>query len=119
MSAAATHGDAGTPKLLAHRGLGNAQLGTDIAQVPTLCVQVGCTAGHGVVREYQCGDQSQIQPDRAAPSDRRPLTTRNRRRGRDTLGGAGCGSALSAFAAWGVTLHSQWFLFVSALCLRT
>ena len=40
---AATHGDAGTAKLLAHRGPGNAQLGTDLAQGPTLGVQVGCT----------------------------------------------------------------------------
>jgi hypothetical protein len=39
---AATHGDAGTPKLMAHRGPGNVQLGTDLAQGPTLGLQVGC-----------------------------------------------------------------------------
>jgi hypothetical protein len=41
--AAATHSDAGLAKLLAHRGPGNAQLGTDLAQGPALGVQVGCT----------------------------------------------------------------------------
>ena len=40
---AATHGDAGTLELLADRGRMNAQLGTDLAQRPTLGVQVGCT----------------------------------------------------------------------------
>jgi hypothetical protein len=40
---AATHDDAGLAKLLAHGGPGNAQLGTDLAQAPTLGVQVGCT----------------------------------------------------------------------------
>ena len=34
-TAAATHGDAGTAKLMAHGGPGNAQLGTDLAQTPT------------------------------------------------------------------------------------
>jgi hypothetical protein len=38
----ATHGDTGTAKLMAHSGPGNAQLGTDVAQGPTLDVQVGC-----------------------------------------------------------------------------
>jgi hypothetical protein len=33
-SAATTHGDAGLAKLLAHRGSGNAQLSTDLAQAP-------------------------------------------------------------------------------------
>ena len=42
-STAATHGDAGTAKLLAHGGRSDAQLGTDLAQGPTLGVQVGCT----------------------------------------------------------------------------
>ena len=40
---AATHGDAGTAKLIADRGPMNAQLGTDLAQGPALGVQVGCT----------------------------------------------------------------------------
>jgi hypothetical protein len=40
---AATHGDAGLVELLAHRGPMNAQLGTDLAQGPTLGVRVGCT----------------------------------------------------------------------------
>jgi hypothetical protein len=40
---AATHDDAGPPKLLTHGGPGNAQLGTDLAQAPTLAIQVGCT----------------------------------------------------------------------------
>jgi hypothetical protein len=39
---AATHSDAGTPKLMAHGGPGNAQLSTDLAQTATLGVQVGC-----------------------------------------------------------------------------
>ena len=39
---AATHEDAGLAKLLAHRGPGNAQLGTNLAQGPALGVQVGC-----------------------------------------------------------------------------
>jgi hypothetical protein len=38
--AGATHGEAGATKLLAHRGPGNAQLGTDLAQGPTLGVQI-------------------------------------------------------------------------------
>ena len=42
-STAATHGDAGTAKLIAHRGRRDAQLGTDLAQGPALGVQVGCT----------------------------------------------------------------------------
>jgi hypothetical protein len=47
-TAAATHGDAGTAKLMAHGGPGNAQLGTDLAQTPTSGVQVGCTSNvHG------------------------------------------------------------------------
>jgi hypothetical protein len=37
------HGDAGTLELLADRAPMNAQLGTDLAQGPTLAVQVGCT----------------------------------------------------------------------------
>jgi hypothetical protein len=41
--AVAAQGDAGTPKLMAYSRPGNAQLGTDLAQGPTLCVQVGCT----------------------------------------------------------------------------
>jgi hypothetical protein len=45
----ATHGDTGTAKLMAHSGPGNAQLGTDVAQGPTLDVQVGCPLNvHGV-----------------------------------------------------------------------
>jgi hypothetical protein len=40
---AATHGDAGTLELLADRAPVNAQLGTDLAQSPTLGIQVGCT----------------------------------------------------------------------------
>jgi hypothetical protein len=47
-STAPTNCDAGTTKLLAHRGLGNAQLGTDLAQSPPLGVQIGCTLNvHG------------------------------------------------------------------------
>jgi hypothetical protein len=42
-STAATHGDAGTAKLIAHGCPGNAQLGTDLAQSTNLGVQVGCT----------------------------------------------------------------------------
>ena len=42
-STAPTHGDAGTAKLMAHRGRRDAQLGTDLAQGPALGVQVGCT----------------------------------------------------------------------------
>jgi hypothetical protein len=48
---AATQGDAGTAKLMAHAGPRNAQLGTDLAQGPTLGVQVGCrqqTRGRGL-----------------------------------------------------------------------
>jgi hypothetical protein len=41
--AAATHGHTGFAKLIAHRGPGNAQLGTDLAQSPALGVQVGRT----------------------------------------------------------------------------
>jgi hypothetical protein len=45
---AVTHGDAGLAKLIAHRGRREAQLGTDLAQSPTLGVQVGCTLNvHG------------------------------------------------------------------------
>jgi hypothetical protein len=40
---AATHGDAGAAKLMAHSGPGNTQLGTDLAQTPTLGIQAGCT----------------------------------------------------------------------------
>ena len=40
---AATHGDADAPKLLADCGRGNAQLVTDLAQRPTLDIQIGCT----------------------------------------------------------------------------
>ena len=39
----ATHGDAGVGELLADRAPMNAQLGTDLAQRPTLGVQLGCT----------------------------------------------------------------------------
>jgi hypothetical protein len=39
---ATTHGDASPTKPLAHGGPGEAQLGTDLAQGPTLGVQVGC-----------------------------------------------------------------------------
>jgi hypothetical protein len=38
-----THCDAGTAKLMAHRGHSDAQLGTDLPQGPTLTVQVGRT----------------------------------------------------------------------------
>jgi hypothetical protein len=41
--AAATHGDAGLAKLIAHGGPGNAQLRTDLTERPTLGVQVGRT----------------------------------------------------------------------------
>ncbi len=41
-STAATQSDAGTLELLADRAPVNAQLGTDLAQAPTLGVQVGC-----------------------------------------------------------------------------
>jgi hypothetical protein len=41
--ATATHGDAGRAKLMAHRGRRDVQLRTDLAQGPTLGVQVGCT----------------------------------------------------------------------------
>jgi hypothetical protein len=41
-SYAATHGDASTAKLMAHGAPGNAYLGTDLAEAPTLGVQVGC-----------------------------------------------------------------------------
>ena len=40
---AATHGDAGTEKLLAHGGRRDAQLGTDLPEGSTLGVQVACT----------------------------------------------------------------------------
>jgi hypothetical protein len=40
---AATHSDAGTLELLADRAPMNAQLGTDLAQGPTLSIQVGRT----------------------------------------------------------------------------
>jgi hypothetical protein len=40
---AATHADASPLELLADGAPMNAQLGTDLAQAPTLCVQVGCT----------------------------------------------------------------------------
>jgi hypothetical protein len=40
---ARTHGDAGTLELFAHCAPMNAQLGTDLAQSPTLGIQVGCT----------------------------------------------------------------------------
>jgi hypothetical protein len=43
---AATHGDAGPLELLADSAPMNAQLGTDLAQSPTLAVQIGCTL-HG------------------------------------------------------------------------
>jgi hypothetical protein len=43
LRAAATHGDAGPAKLMAHSSPWNAQLGTDLAQGPALGVQVGCT----------------------------------------------------------------------------
>jgi hypothetical protein len=41
--AAATYGDAGTAKLMAHCRRRNAQLGTDLPQGPALGVQVSCT----------------------------------------------------------------------------
>jgi hypothetical protein len=40
---ARTHGDAGTSELLADRAQMNAQFGADLAQGPTLGVQVGRT----------------------------------------------------------------------------
>jgi hypothetical protein len=40
---AATHCDSGTTKVLAHRGSRDAQLPTNLAQRPSLGVQVGCT----------------------------------------------------------------------------
>jgi hypothetical protein len=44
----ATHGDAGTTKLLAHRGRRDAQLDTDLTQGPTMGVHLGCTLNvHG------------------------------------------------------------------------
>jgi hypothetical protein len=42
-SAAATHDNAGPAKLIAHRGRRAAQLRSNLAQSPTLGVQVGCT----------------------------------------------------------------------------
>jgi hypothetical protein len=42
-SPATTHSDVGAPKFIAYRLPGNAQLRTDLAQHPTLGVQVGCT----------------------------------------------------------------------------
>ena len=45
---AVTHSDAGTLELMADGAPMNAQLGTDLAQGPTLGVQVGCTLNvHG------------------------------------------------------------------------
>ena len=45
---AATHGDAGARSCWLTVVAGNAQLGTDLAQGPTLGVQVGCTLNvHG------------------------------------------------------------------------
>jgi hypothetical protein len=41
--AAASHGHAGAIELMADGSPGNAQLRTDLAQSPTLGVQVGCT----------------------------------------------------------------------------
>ena len=53
--AAATHGDAGATKLLADRRRGNAQLGADLAQGPSLGVQVGCTLNvHGATVTSRC-----------------------------------------------------------------
>ena len=52
---AATHSDAGAAKLLAHRGRREAQLGTDLAQTPTLALQVGCTLD--IHRATVAGDQ--------------------------------------------------------------
>jgi hypothetical protein len=40
---ARTHGDAGTLELFADCAPMSAELGTDLAEGPTLCVQVGCT----------------------------------------------------------------------------
>jgi hypothetical protein len=46
---AAAHGDASPLELLADRAPMNAQLGTDLAEGPTLGVQVGCPLNvHGV-----------------------------------------------------------------------
>ena len=39
---------------------------------PNRCNQNGRCDPRIVAREHQCADQSQIEPDRAAPSDRRP-----------------------------------------------
>jgi hypothetical protein len=39
---ATTHDDASPTRLLTHCSRGNTQLGTDLAQAPTLGVQVGC-----------------------------------------------------------------------------
>ena len=41
LTAAATQGDTGRARFMADRGPGNAHLGTDLAQAPTLGVQVG------------------------------------------------------------------------------
>jgi hypothetical protein len=44
----AIQSEAGTAKSIAHGCPGNAQLGTDLAQGPTLGVQLGCTLNvHG------------------------------------------------------------------------
>ena len=48
MGTAATHDDAGSAKLMTHGGPGDASFGSDLAQAPTLGVQVGCTLNvHG------------------------------------------------------------------------
>jgi hypothetical protein len=59
--AAATCDDAGTPKLMAHGGPGNAQLGTDLAQGPAPGVQIGCT------RNVHRVTVPSLSPDRRRP----------------------------------------------------
>ena len=72
----ATHRDTGRAKLIAHRGRRDAQLRTDLAQVPTLAVQVGCTHNvHGATVASHSPDRRRLwfevkrQADAATPDD--------------------------------------------------
>jgi hypothetical protein len=63
--AAATHGDAGLAKLIAHRGPGTSQLGSDLAQGPALAVQVGCTVHfHSATVARSCAGVTSVGPFR-------------------------------------------------------
>jgi hypothetical protein len=58
-STPATHGDARTLQLLPNRAPMNPQLGTDLAQGPTLGVQVGCTLNvHSITVTVSAGSAS-------------------------------------------------------------